>query len=575
MIKIPYGISHFPTMIENNYFYQDRTMFMRKLEEEASPYLFFLRPRRFGKSLFVSTLLHYYGLEFKNKSEQLFGALAIGQNPTPLANSFLVLSFEFSRIMTDTIQNTYDGFLFNVKQGVRLFLKEYEVFFPNLDFDKVVQENAPNKVLSNLLEVHRLYKVPHNIFILIDEYDHFANELISFHFDYFKEAVSQNGFVRKFYETIKTATGMGIVQKFFATGVSPITLDSMTSGFNIASNISLDILFYQMLGFVEEEVENILENIGVEKLELPIVLADLRNWYDGYLFNIKSPKHIYNPDMVLYFAQFYKAHKSYPNNLLDPNIATDYSKIRNVFRIQNRETDNLAVLRTLSETGRVSAQLTDMFNFEKVFSHDDLASLLFYMGFLTIEKADFAGTVFKFPNFVIERLYSEYFVSFLQSQAHLPIDNSKMNASIRSMARTGNPQPFFDQVSEILKNLSNRDAFHFNEMSLKAILVSCLHQQQFYYVHSEYETSKGYVDVFLEAIRGYDPDYQIAIELKYIKKSDDKDISVLLDKADTQLTDYLVSKKFVTRKGLKGFVVIVKGDDLTWREHQHLNSRLQ
>ena len=341
----------------------------------------------------------------------------------------------------------------------------------------------------------------------------------------------------------------------------------MTSGFNISSNISLDVKFHQLLGFEEAEVEGLLYRIGVEKSDLFVVLADLRVWYDGYLFNGDAKKHIYNPDMVLYFAQFYKFHQSYPTNLLDPNIASDYSKIRNIFRIQKRETDNIDVLRTLSETGRVSAQLTDMFNFEKVFSQDDLVSLLFYMGFLTIEKADFAGTVFKFPNFVIERLYSEYFVSFLQSQAHLPIDNSKMNASIRSMARTGNPQPFFDQISEILKNLSNRDAFHFNEISLKAILVSCLHQQQFYYVHSEYETTKGYVDVFLEAIRGYDPDYQIAIELKYIKKNDRTSVPQLLEKAKNQLTDYLVSKKFVTRKGLKGFVVIVKGDELIWREH--------
>ena len=567
MIKIPYGISHFPTMIEDNYFYQDRTMFIRKLEEEASPFVFYLRPRRFGKSLFVSTLHHYYGLEHKDQSGQLFGALAIGQNPTPSANRYLVLSFEFSRIMTNTAQNTYDGFLSNVQQGVNLFLKEYEAFFSNLDAKKIVEQNAPNKVLSHLFEAHRLHEVPYPIYILIDEYDHFANELISFNFDYFKEAVSQNGFVRKFYETIKTATGMGIVQKLFVTGVSPITLDSMTSGFNISSNVSLDVLFHQMLGFEENEVANILENIGVEKTDLPTVLTDLRAWYDGYLFNVKADKHLYNPDMVLYFAQFYKFHKSYPTNLLDPNIASDYGKIRNIFRIQKRETDNIDVLRTLSETGRVSAQLTDMFNFEKVFSQDDLVSLLFYMGFLTIEKADFAGTVFKFPNFVIERLYSEYFVSFLQSQAHLPIDNSKMNASIRSMARTGNPQPFFDQISEILKNLSNRDAFHFNEISLKAILVSCLHQQQFYYVHSEYETSKGYVDVFLEAIRGYDPDYQIAIELKYIKKNDTTSVPQLLEKAKNQLTDYLVSKKFVTRKGLKGFVVIVKGDELIWCEH--------
>jgi PD-(D/E)XK nuclease superfamily len=221
--------------------------------------------------------------------------------------------------------------------------------------------------------------------------------------------------------------------------------------------------------------------------------------------------------------------------------------------------------------------LTTQYSFEKVFSQDDMVSLLFYMGFLTIEKADLGGLVFKFPNFVIKRLYADYFVSVLQRFADLPIDNSKMNASIRLMANTGNLQPFFDQVSEILKRLSNRDAFHFNELTLKAIFISCLHQQQFYYVHSEYETGKGYADVFLEAIRGYDPQFQMAFELKYLKKGDkneadkkieDADIQKLLDKAETQLTDYMVSKKFITRKGLKGIVVICHGDNLIWREHK-------
>ena len=152
-----------------------------------------------------------------------------------------------------------------------------------------------------------------------------------------------------------------------------------------------------------------------------------------------------------------------------------------------------------------------------------------------------------------------------------------MNASIRSMANTGNLQPFFDQISAILKILSSRDAFHFNEMSLKAIFVSCLHQQQFYYVHSEYETEKGYADVFLEAIRGFDPKYQMAFELKYLKKGDkneadktidDKDIQKLLDKAEIQLTNYMVSKKFLDRKGLMGIVVICQGDNLIWRLHK-------
>lgn len=580
MIKLPYGQSNFHRMMEENFFYQDRTMYIRQLEDNTSGFLFYLRPRRFGKSLFISMLEHYYGIEHKAQFELLFGKLSIGKKPTSKANSYLVLSFEFSRILTDTPQHTFEGFLSNVKEGVSNFLKKYNPYFSEEQKATILSQTSPHEVLKKLFEEYTQIgdkKIPYPIYILIDEYDHFANELISFNFDYFKESVSQNGFVRKFYESIKTATRDGIVQRFFITGVSPITVDSLTSGFNISTNISLQPLFHKMMGFEEKEVVGVLKKIGVKSSELPTVLDDLRDWYDGYLFTEEAKKHIYNTDMVLFFAQYYQQYKKYPRDLLDPNIASDYGKIKNLFKIQNREDENLQALQILNETGSISAQLTAQYSFEKVFSQDDLVSLLFYMGFLTIEKADLAGLIFKFPNFVIKRLYADYFVSALQRYAGLPIDNSKMNASIRLMANTGDLNPFFDQVSEILKRLSNRDAFHFNEMTLKAIFISCLHQQQFYYVHSEYETEKGYADVFLEAIRGYDPKYQMAFELKYIKKSDkdevykkieDADIQKLLDKAESQLTDYMVSKKFITRQGLKGIVVICHGDKLIWREHK-------
>ena len=577
MIKIPYGESNFKGIIEENFFYQDRTLYIQKLEEDTSRFLFYLRPRRFGKSLFVSMLHHYYGLEHKDKFEKLFGKLAIGKKPTVHVNGYLVLSLEFSRILTDTPKHTFEGFLSNVLEGIRSFLAQYKQFFTEEQQKDILSKDQPNLVIKQLFNYHKDNNVEYPIYILIDEYDHFANELISFNFDYFKESVSHNGFVRKFYETIKTATRDGVVQRLFVTGVSPITLDSLTSGFNISTSLTLEPNFHSMMGFEEIEVQKILQKIGVKKTDLLTVLGDLRVWYDGYLFNGEAKKHLYNPDMVLYFAQYYKEYKKYPHNLLDPNIASDYGKVRNVFKIQGREIENRQVIRSLSETGKVTAELTIQFSFEKTFSEDDLVSLLFYMGFLTIEKRTLSSFVFRFPNFVIERLYANYFVSILQSQVDLPIDNSPLNKAVIDMAMSGNPQPFFDQVGKILKILSNRDAFHFNEMTLKAIFVSCLYQQQFYYVHSEYETEKGYADVFLEAIRGYEPTYQVAFELKYLKKGDknekdktinDADIQKLMDKAEMQLTDYMVTKKFITRKGLKGIVVVCHGDKLIWREHK-------
>ncbi len=565
MLKIPYGESSFRTVIEGGYFYQDRSAYIRDLEQKATKYIFYLRPRRFGKSLFVSMLHHYYGLEFQPEFKNLFGHLDIGVNPTPLANQYLVLSFEFSRIQTNTPENTLNGFLENVRDGVNIFLNQYDDIFPPDTHAAIIEKKEPNAVIKDLfVQYKKLSKTKkiRPIYIVIDEYDHFANELISFNFKFFAKAVTENGFVRKFYETIKTATRDNIVDRLFITGVSPITLDSMTSGFNIGMNISLRPEFHSMMGFEEAEVSAILTGIGIENESISPVLNDLRAWYDGYLFNINAKSHIYNPDMVLYFAEQFCSSRRYPDQLLDPNIATDYSKIRNIFKIQQREESNLNILRILSDTGEVTADLTTQFSLEKNFSKDDLVSLLFYMGFLTIRAQELGSLVFTFPNYVIEKLYADYFISILEEEAGLPIDNYNLNFALRELAKWGNPQFLYDKVSEIVKVLSSRDAKDFNEMSLKAIFVSLLHQQKFYYVHSEYESERQYVDVFLETIRGYAVKFEVAFELKYVKKGEKIDLETELDKAKVQLLNYMISKKFIERPNLKAFVVLVHGTEL-------------
>lgn len=568
MLKIPYGQSDFTKVILDGYFYQDRTAFIRDLETVPT-FLYYLRPRRFGKSLFISMLHHYYALEHQPKFEKLFGHLAIGQNPTPLANTYMVLSFEFSRIMTNTPENTFNGFLSNVREGVRAFLNQYIAVFPTEIHETILSKEQPNELLKELFIQYKLIRIHQElpqIYLLIDEYDHFANELISFNFKYFEQSITGNGFVRKFYETIKTATRDSIIDRLFVTGVSPVTLDSMTSGFNIGSNISLRPTFHTMMGFEESEVIEILRGIGINEARLPAILDDLRAWYDGYLFTIDAENHVYNPDMVLYFAEQYQASGKYPRQLLDPNIASDYSKIRNIFKIQQRESEHLQTLQTLTDTGEIIAELTTEFSLEKEFTQDDLVSLLFYMGFLTIHAEELGSFVFRFPNYVIEKLYASYFIAMVKQEAGLPIDNSKLNFALRELAKWGTPQYLYEKVIEILKVMSTRDTQGFSENSLKAIFVSLLHQQKFYYVHSEYEAERQYVDVFLETIYGNAVKFEVAFELKYVKKGEIVDVDKELDKAEIQLLNYMIAKKFIERPSLKAFVVLVHGAELHSRE---------
>jgi len=270
--------------------------------------------------------------------------------------------------------------------------------------------------------------------------------------------------------------------------------------------------------------------------------------------------------MVLYFALHYQLNQSYPLELLNPNIASDYSKIRNLFKIQGKEKQHLSVLHTLTESEQVTARLTTQFSLEKTFHKDDLISLLFYMGFLTIKEQELGGFIFSYPNYVIKQLYANYFVSILQEQKNLPIDNSALNFAIRELAKQGNPEHLYEQVIQVVKAMSSRDAQGFNENSMKAIFVSLLQQQQFYYVHSEYESTRKYVDVFLETIRGHPVNYEVAFELKYAKKAKKINIEKILTAATEQLKQYMISHKFLARPHLKAFVVLIHGQDLHSRE---------
>ena len=566
MIRIPYGKSDYRTMVEENYFYQDRTSYLEILENWDSTYVLYLRPRRFGKSLWISTLHYYYGLEYKKDFDRLFGHRYIGQNPTPSANKYMVLRFDFSGINTSTEQGVFDGFLSNVSKGVGLFLREYKTYFTKELEKEILSQKEPHEVIKTLFYHLAESHFDTKIYILMDEYDHFANELISFNFNHFMDIVTENGYVRKFYETIKLATGQGIVERIFMTGVSPITVDSMTSGFNIASNISLKPTFHQMVGFDETEVAGILAGIEMPVEEIPATLDDMRLWYDGYLFNPNVKKHLYNPNMVLYFAGNYKETQTYPSSMLDPNIASDYGKIQQLFNVQGNSEQHLEVLKNLLETGEITATLTDQYSFSRDFTQDDLASLLFYMGFLTIKSEHLGAYTFSFPNYVIKKLYADFFLNSILSKTPLPIDNRAVNAAIREMAETGNPATFFEQVKLVLNYFSTRDAAHFNENTLKAIIISLLHQQKFYYIHSEYETNWAYMDVFLEAIRGQKPKYEVAMELKYVKKAGKKAVDTIFKAANAQLQGYLDTPKFNTRTNIKSFVVVAAGDKLTYKE---------
>lgn len=568
MIKIPYGISDFSNMPLEQYHYIDRTNYIERLENRGEKAIHYVRPRRFGKSLFISTLHHYYGLEYKDQFKELFGNYYIGQHPTQRANTYLVLSFDFSGINTKDAKNTYRDFMDNVLNGILTFLTAYDTFFSQEDIDKIEQIQSPQGMLKRLWTIVKQKAKGQKVYVLVDEYDHFTNELLSLNFSLFKKIVSQNGWVRKFYEVLKRGNSTGIVDRIFLTGVSPVTLDSLTSGYNISSNFSIDLNFCELMGFTEKEVIATLKGIEVPANQLDKMVSDLRLWYNGYLFHEAGEQRIYNPDMVLYFAKHYATYKQYPKDLLDENIASDYGKMDKLFHLNDARIANMELLRTILDEGRISAVLTKKYSFEVPWTKDNFISLLYYMGIMTIQKSEgLDDLVFQMPNFVIRQLYFKFFNQVLLQEAQLTPAIVDIESKVKAVAQKNDWQPLLSLMENILSQLGREDKAHFNEVSLKTLFASFFYQVAYYNIFSELEVrkrnnQKGRVDLLLTRRPPFSPTYQFVFELKYLRTKQQSSLETTKKEAMGQLAEYIQQDDALTTLDhLKAYVLIFVGNE--------------
>ncbi|MDZ7879490.1 MAG: AAA family ATPase [Saprospiraceae bacterium] len=567
MLKIPYGESDFRGMIERDYFYQDRTHYIEHLENWYSKFPVFLRPRRFGKSLFISTLHHYYGLEHKDNFQNIFAKLYIGQHPTPLANSYMVLSFEFSRIDTATHESTYRGFLHNVREGAHLFLGAYRHLFTPEQHTEILSNTTPEGYIKDIFGFTKKNEIPYKIYLLIDEYDHFANELLAFDMERFKKEVNRNGFVRKFYETLKKATSASVIDRMFITGVSPVTLDSLTSGFNISNNITTLIQFHDMMGFTHDEVKALLVKSGVEADKLLPIFADLVDWYDGYKFASLAKQPLFNPDMLLYFLMYYNSSGDYPEVMLDTNVVSDYRKIKNIFKIGDEEAARYEMLEQLVKVGHIDFTLTQLYNLEGVFKDEDFLSLLFYMGMLSFKERTMIGWRFEIPNYVIKKLYFEYFITVQLEKTRFAKSSRPIRGAIEVMMAENNPEPFFKIVETVLtEHHSNRDEMVYGEKHLQTLMIGLLCPYESYFIHSEFEAKRTYPDIFLEKMPNSLLPNDVVLELKYVKKSNEKSLPTVIKEAQTQLDGYMTSARFARPDVCGYYVVYLGGEVYKWEQ---------
>ncbi len=551
--KLPYGISDYERLIENDYYYVDKTMYIELLENIAEPYIMFLRPRKFGKTLFTSTLENYYDIKKVEKFEKLYGETYIGKNPTKLKNSYHILKFNFSGIDTTNEETTIKGFKEKVSIAIGGFIEKYGLdFYVNPDL-------TAEGLLSSLIEAFKNQRQEEKIYVIIDEYDHFANELLGFNTNQFKNLVSKNGKVRKWYEILKEGTE-SVIDRIFITGVAPITLDSLTSGFNIGSDKTQNIRFNEMMGFTEKELKDIMNEQSITEIEQEEIIPIMKENYDGYKFSIYGKEKMYNSNMCLYFLNSYLENKRIPNQLIDVNIASDYSKLGKMLDLCKGEEREKIIEKIVSGEGIVS-EITQKFNPAIEFTETDLVSMLYYLGYLTIQDEEVGYPKLNIPNKVMKEIYSDYFLQILRRNINVDI-NENYTEIAREIALEGKIDKIVEMLEKYLKNLSNRDYIKFDEKYIKLIFYCIAMNLKIFGLKSEMEVQRKYPDILLipkDKTKGYKG---VMIEFKYLKKEDGSKLKEKQEEAKKQIEEYKEFEEIKEIENINCYTVVAVNDEI-------------
>ncbi|GHU44292.1 hypothetical protein FACS1894111_11310 [Clostridia bacterium] len=556
MKKIPYGESNFESIIREDYLYIDKTKYLGDLEYNKK--LIYLRPRRFGKTLFTSMLDYYYGLDHADKFDDLFRALYVYDNPTPYKNSYYILKFNFSGVAAGNKADSEELsklFANKVVQGLEKFCGRYKF---NFSLDKKAMAAA---VLGDFFVQFAGLELQNKIYVIIDEYDHFTNGLLRGNAKEFLEVLQRGGFVRAFYEVIKEYSENGIVDRFFATGVMPVSLDSMTSGFNISTNITRMDAFAAMIAFTEQEVREAIKVAlpSFSEVDREQIYQELKQNYDGYRFTIKQEEHVFNGTLVMYYLSRYQRGGEAPEELIDSNLNVSGESIRNIVELLEPES-NVKVIEELSLNNEVSGSFVPYFQLDKSYAKNDMLTLLFSVGFLTIKEKKLR-LLFRIPNRVMEGVYFEYLLQAAQRRSNYRIDTTEIEDAILSFAEKGDLTGIADLVKNFLVQTGSRDTINFSEKNLKHTFSMFLSLSRQYVVHGEFPAGKGFADLLIQKSQGSYATYEGLLELKYVKEADatEGNIQKLTEEGKEQIKRYLQDKRLQERENLKKYVVIFVG----------------
>ena len=568
--RIPYGMQNFEDVIKEDCYYVDKTPFIEQIEE-SNKYFFFIRPRRFGKTLTLSMLENYYDINKKDKFEEIFGKLYIGQNPTPEHSTYLIIHLNFAEVAAG-LDDYKDGLDNHCRLVFNFFCDIYAHILPTGTKEGLQQE--PDAVSKLRFLCQKCQEVGKKIYLFIDEYDNFTNMILAHeeHLVRYRNQTHGEGYLRQFFNTIKGAAG-NTLGRVFVTGVSPVTMDDLTSGFNIGTNYSLSPDFNEMTGFIEEEVRQMLDYYGSV---LPFnhstdeLIKVMKPWYDNYCFAEEryGETTMYNSVMVLNFVDNYiRSNYQIPKKMVETNIRIDYDKMRMLIRHDKEFAHDASIIQQLVTQGFVIGTLNENFPAERINDPDNFLSLLFYFGMVTIDGTYKGETKFIIPNEVVrDQMYTYLLDTYKEND--LVYDRYSKGKLESKLAYDGQFKPYFEYIADCLKKYSSQRDKQKGEAFVHGFTLAMTSQNKFYRPISELDNDGGYADIFLSPLCDIYKDMvdSYIIELKYCKcQTTDEQVKKLFEEASAQISRYADSdmvREAVKTTKLHKLVVIYRGAEM-------------
>lgn len=526
---VPYGVADFATVIEQNLYYVDKTMFIPELEKQPRN-LFFIRPRRFGKSIFLSMLYSYYDCTQSHKFQSLFGNLWIGQHPTPLQGKYQVLFLDFSQITgnIDKLETKFNSYL---SINLDAFVRQYSEYY-QAEMEEILAQEDFEEKMELIFKAAKAHQ--YHLYLIIDEYDNFTNVILNERGENVYHAITHaDGFYRDVFKKFK-----GNFERIFMMGVSPVTLDDVTSGFNIGWNISIKPEFDEMLGFSTTDVMEMFTyykehgSIPVDS-DIDAIVNDMKPWYDNYCFAeeaLKKKTRMFNCDMVLYYLRNYMDNGCSPRQMIDPNTRTDYGKMKKLLQFDKLDGERKGIIRKIAEEEQIVTQLYESFSAYQIPKAEIFPSLLFYYGMLTIKGTRGSKLILGIPNNNVRKQYYGYLEEEYQAKAY--VDVNQLTDYYYDMAYDGKWEEGLRFMADAYAKVSSvRDGIE-AERNLQGFFMAYLNLNDYYITAPELELNHGYCDFFLlPDLTHYASQHSYILELKVLSK---KDFSAIVEGAFTE-----------------------------------------